>query len=147
MSSILIFFIVFAGILIVGIAAYRRTEWFLYLYLLGLPFDHVTFTVGPMRVSVSDFALVALLVSWLMRFFFKGEQRLCYPVQVYLGLMLMIFVVGATMRNFETIEGVRLSFSFIVKICSYFLLLQFIRNEKELTKSIKMIMIGAGLAT
>ncbi|MBL7191297.1 O-antigen ligase family protein, partial [bacterium] len=46
-----------------------------------------------------------------------------------------------------TIEGVRLSFSFIVKICSYFLLLQFIRNEKELTKSIKMIMIGAGLAT
>ena len=146
MPTIFLIFLGLTTLIFFGIFAYHRPHFFLYLFLLGLPFDHITFPVGPLSVSISDFSLVVLIIAWFSRFFLKGEREIHHPVQLYLGLMLTILVVGATFNNYGSPINLSRSFSFIVKIGAYILMLQFIRDDKVMVKSLIMIVIGATLA-
>ena len=135
----------FTGFLIYW--AFRFPTIFLYIFLLGLPFDHVTIPMGPMRISISDAALVVLMIAWLMDFFIKGRLYLRFPFQVYISIMLLIIVVGATLVNSRPPDSYFTSFSFSVKIIGYILLLQLIKEENQLKTAIVVLVIGALLST
>ncbi|NQS96863.1 MAG: hypothetical protein HQ591_00260 [candidate division Zixibacteria bacterium] len=135
---------------VVGILAFwafRYPNIFLYLFLLGLPFDHFTIHVGVLNVSISDIALVLLLLAWLFELFFKGKIMIRFPGQIYLALMLLVFVIGATMLYTEPPKCYLVSFSFSVKVFAYILLLQLITDEKQYIRLIIIILIGALLST
>ena len=145
-TAYIVFFVVL-GFGIMTYVSFRHPSIFLYLFLLGLPFDHITIPIGVMKVSVSDTAMVLLLISWIIDFVFIKHASIQYPVQVYLAGMLIIFIVGATIANGKAPESYFTSFSFSVKIIGYVLLLQLVKNEKQLITAIKILLIGAFLST
>ena len=143
-------FIVFFAVLGFGIMTFISFKYpsiFLYLFLLGLPFDHVTIPISVMHISVSDLAMVLLLVSWIIDFIFIKHAAIQFPVQVYLAGMLIIFIVGATLANGDAPESYFTSFSFSVKIIGYILMLQLVRTEQQLITAIKVLLLGAFLST
>ena len=126
--------------------AFRYPNIFLYLFLLGLPFDHFTIRVSVLNVSISDIALVLLLLAWFFEFF-KGRAMVRYPGQLYLAMMLLVFIIGATMMSTEPPKCYLLSFSFSVKVFAYILLLQLIKDEKQYINLLIVLLIGALLST
>ncbi len=147
MFTVFTVFFVILGFGIMTFISFKHPSIFLYLFLLGLPFDHVTIPIGFLHVSVSDLAMVLLLVSWIIDFIFIKHAAIQYPVQVYLAGMLIIFIVGATLANGDAPESYFTSFSFSVKIVGYILMLQLVRTEQQLITAVKVLLIGAFLST
>ena len=147
MFTVFTVFFVVLGFGIMTYISFKYPSIFLYLFLLGLPFDHVTIPIGVMKVSVSDLAMVLLLLAWIIDFIFVKQATIQFPIQVYLAGMLIIFIVGATLANGEAPESYFTSFSFSVKIIGYILMLQLVRTEQQLITAVKVLLIGAFLST
>jgi|GEM_PF-1619547 len=146
MLPVFIYFFAAVGLSILAILAFRHSSVFLYLFLLGLPFDNVTYTIGVFKISVPDAALVLLTLAWLLDFFLKRQTKVLYPVQVYAALMLIFFIVAANLINAKPPESYYTSFSFSVKIIGFILILQLIRTEKQLTTALKILLVGGILS-
>jgi len=146
MFPIFIYFFVAIGLTILTIVAFRYPSIFLYLFLLGLPFDNVTYSIGAFKISVSDLSLVLLTFAWFIDFFIKGRIAVRHPVPVYAAAMLIFFIVGANLINAKPPDSYYTSFSFSVKIISFILLLQLIRTEKQLTTALIILLIGGVLS-
>jgi len=143
------FYIFFIALLVgfLVFIAYKIPSVFLYIFLLGLPFDDITFDYGGLEISVSDGALVLLLLAWLFTLFRKDLPVVKFAPQVYFCLMIMLLVTSATLINSSPPESYTVSFSVAVKFMAFILLLQFIHSEKQFLAALTVLLIGALLST
>lgn len=142
-------FYIFFALTVVGFLAWcalKVPRVFIYIFLLGLPFDHFNIRYGQFAISISDAALILLMIAWIFKTLGKNRPELRFAPQVYFCLMIIILVTAATLVNSAPPESYFSSFSFSVKMVSFILLLQLITTEKEFIDALLLLLIGASLS-